>query len=76
MVVLHFFSAFYDFLAPCGAIANSLFNDTFFLYDAPADGDQLLARIRDPSNDQDAPVPMTGKDIAWQTDKVETMNQD
>ena len=69
-----FFSCVLRFLAPCGAIANSLFNDTFFLYDAPADGDQLLARIRDPSNDQDAPVPMTGKDIAWQTDKVELTN--
>ena len=64
-----------SFLAPCGAIANSLFNDTFFLYDEPADGDELLARIRDPSNEQDAPVPMTGKDIAWQTDKVHIINR-
>ena len=69
LVILSFLPEIHLFIAPCGAIANSLFNDTFFLYDAPAVGDALFDRVRNPFI-REAPVPMTGKDIAWQTDKV------
>lgn len=43
-------------IAPCGAIANSLFNDTLELY------------YIDPSGNQTA-VPLVKKGIAWWTDK-------
>ena len=65
----------YDFvddqpIAPCGAIANSLFNDTFFLYDneqAAVSDDALFALVRDPARNN---IAMNGENIAWQTDKV------
>jgi len=45
-------------IAPCGAIANSLFNDTF-----------LLQKYPDSSRDSDPKsVPMTHTGIAWATD--------
>ena len=62
--------------APCGAIANSLFNDTFFMYDCDNDDCEvddatLFARVINPAGTpDDVPIPMTGEDIAWQTDKV------
>ncbi|RVE57032.1 hypothetical protein OJAV_G00212250 [Oryzias javanicus] len=43
-------------IAPCGAIANSLFNDTLTLYYIPPNGTKLS-------------VPLTKKGIAWWTDK-------
>lgn len=66
----------YDFvadqpIAPCGAIANSLFNDTFFLYDTeelPND-DDLFDLVRSPTADGNR-IAMSGENIAWQTDKV------
>ena len=66
----------YDFvadqpIAPCGAIANSLFNDTFFLYDTeelPND-DDLFNLVRSPTADGNR-IAMSGENIAWQTDKV------
>ena len=65
----------YDFvneqpIAPCGAIANSLFNDTFFLYDneqAAASDDALFALVQDPARNN---IAMNGENIVWQTDKV------
>ena len=67
----------YDFvadqpIAPCGAIANSLFNDTFFLYDddqLPND-DALFDLVRNPVADGNRRIAMSGENIAWQTDKV------
>lgn len=44
------------FIAPCGAIANSLFNDTF-----------LLFYVIQPNQQQSVPIIDTG--IAWATDK-------
>ncbi len=46
-------------IAPCGAIANSLFNDTFLLQRYPDSG-----RDSDPKS-----VPITNLGIAWATDK-------
>ncbi|XP_056151682.1 cell cycle control protein 50A-like [Lampris incognitus] len=43
-------------IAPCGAIANSLFNDTLDLYYID-------------SNDTKTPIPLVKKGIAWWTDK-------
>ena len=62
------------YLAPCGAIANSLFNDTFFLYDCDdddctIDDNTIFNRVINPAQ-PDLRIPMTGQDIAWQTDKV------
>jgi len=60
-------------IAPCGAIANSLFNDTFFVINC-ADGE-----CSDPTftNDQllnpaeiAGRIVTSGKDIAWTTDKT------
>lgn len=46
-------------IAPCGAIANSLFNDVIKLYHiAPSGG-----------NGDDKDVPLLSTDIAWPTDK-------
>ena len=58
-------------IAPCGAIANSLFNDTFFLIkctDAPCQ-DLTEENLRNPNNISGR-IPMTGEGIAWSTDKV------
>ena len=67
----------YDFvadqpIAPCGAIANSLFNDTFFLYDDEElpDDDALFDLVRNPAADGNNRIAMSGENIAWQTDKV------
>lgn len=61
-------------IAPCGAIANSLFNDTFFLVKCPDTGCTTTnpytdAELRNPINIPER-LPMTGLDIAWSTDKV------
>nr|BAE41961.1 unnamed protein product [Mus musculus] len=45
-------------IAPCGAIANSMFNDTLELY--------LVANESDP---KPIPIPLKKKGIAWWTDK-------
>ena len=77
----------YDFdnqipIAPCGAIANSLFNDTFFVYDCITDdcslGDNLPTLwnlIQNPTDDVTGinRINMIGQDIAWQTDKVSSL---
>lgn len=72
-------------IAPCGAIANSLFNDTFFLYDCDnndcsIDDDTIFNRVINPSltneNDANLRIPMTGQDIAWQTDKKQKFDPD
>ncbi|XP_065072161.1 cell cycle control protein 50A-like [Rhopilema esculentum] len=42
-------------VAPCGAIANSLFNDTFVLYQIN-------------STKQRTHIPLSGKNIAWKSD--------
>lgn len=44
--------------APCGAIANSLFNDTFQLFYNRSDGSGLV------------PVPWTSTGIAWDSDRA------
>ena len=59
-------------IAPCGAIANSLFNDTFFLYDNEQlanDDDALFTLIQNPAGNP-LRIAMSGENIAWQTDKV------
>jgi len=76
----------YDFdnqipIAPCGAIANSLFNDTFFVYDCAENTDCTLSDnlatmwtlVRNPDVNQDGinRINMNGQDIAWQTDKTQ-----
>ncbi|XP_061082306.1 transmembrane protein 30C [Conger conger] len=43
-------------VAPCGAIANSMFNDSFFLYYHPTEGETI-------------PVPLFRRGITWYTDK-------
>ncbi|KAG7467481.1 hypothetical protein MATL_G00154280 [Megalops atlanticus] len=43
-------------IAPCGAIANSMFNDSFVLHYHPMEGPSV-------------PVPLYRKGIAWYTDK-------
>lgn len=68
-------------IAPCGAIANSLFNDTFFMYDCDNDDCEvddatLFARVITPAGTDDVPIPMTGEDIAWQTDKKQKFDPD
>lgn len=61
-------------IAPCGAIANSLFNDTFFIRRCGDAGVECTAlqpdNIIDPTdaNGFNA-IKMTGEDIAWKTDK-------
>ncbi|XP_063088201.1 cell cycle control protein 50A-like isoform X1 [Cavia porcellus] len=45
-------------IAPCGAIANSLFNDTLELY-----------QITNESDPTPVPIPLKKKGIAWWTDK-------
>jgi len=62
-------------IAPCGAIANSLFNDTFFLYDDEpfTDDDRLFERVRQPNQSH---IPMSGENIAWQTDKKQKFDPD
>jgi len=63
-------------IAPCGAIANSLFNDTFFLYDneqAADDDDALFALVRNPTQNN---IAMSGENIAWQTDKKQKFDPD
>lgn len=45
-------------IAPCGAIANSMFNDTLELF--------LIANESDPTP---TPIPLKRKGIAWWTDK-------
>ena len=47
-------------IAPCGAVANSLFNDTLKLYRCLKDDDDCKAR---------QPVPVVRTGIAWPTDK-------
>jgi len=51
---------------PCGAVANSFFNDTFFIYND--DFDNVYDKVTDPATDA---WKMSGKDIAWMTDKVQ-----
>ena len=65
---------------PCGAVANSFFNDTFFIYND--DFDNVYDKVIDPATDA---WKMSGKgmsiaasqhyhsisDIAWMTDKVQ-----
>jgi len=73
----------YDFvgdepIAPCGAIANSLFNDTFFLYDnedLAADDNALFVLIQNPDQNS-ARIAMSGENIAWQTDKKQKFDPD
>jgi len=63
-------------IAPCGAIANSLFNDTFFLYDneqAADDDDAFFALVRNPTQNN---IAMSGENIAWQTDKKQKFDPD
>ena len=60
------------FPAPCGAIANSLFNDSFFLVEGePTISDADLLNPKGIAGR----IPMTGKDIAWATDKVSYVNK-
>ena len=62
-------------IAPCGAIANSLFNDTFFLYDdeqVANNDDALFALVREPARNN---IAMNGENIAWQTDKVTSLSK-
>jgi len=60
-------------IAPCGAIANSLFNDTFFLYDDEISDGDLFDLVRNPSQNN---IPMSGENIAWQTDKKQKFDPD
>ncbi|CAG5113483.1 Oidioi.mRNA.OKI2018_I69.chr2.g7587.t1.cds [Oikopleura dioica] len=57
-------------IAPCGAIANSLFNDTFFFRQCGTSGcvPLTLNDIVNPDSGFGA-IPMSGEDIAWKTDK-------
>lgn len=73
----------YDFvdeqpIAPCGAIANSLFNDTFFLYDDEelADDDNALFTLIQNPAQNNARIAMNGENIAWQTDKKQKFDPD
>lgn len=52
--------------APCGAIANSLFNDSFTL--------QLLSLNASERNNSDSVVPLLKTGIAWQSDKQRFRN--
>ena len=38
--------------------------------DCEVDDATLFARVINPAGTDDVPIPMTGEDIAWQTDKV------
>lgn len=66
-----------DPIAPCGAIANSLFNDTFFLIECPT-GSCDDVQISDADLLQPANIAgrkeMSGADISWNTDKVIQVN--
>jgi len=59
---------------PCGSLANSMFNDTFFIYDNfPTDEDEILEKIAKPSV---SAWQMSGKDIAWKTDVHQKFDAD
>lgn len=61
-------------IAPCGAIANSLFNDTFFIRRCATDPCAPITEdeVKDPNiyiNTVNGKIAMNGVDIAWKTDK-------
>jgi len=66
-------------IAPCGAIANSLFNDTFFLIkcenNSPCPSLNDDVSLLNPANIPGR-IPMSGKDIAWTTDKTRKFDPD
>lgn len=57
---------------PCGAIANSMFNDTFFLYTTWSD-DELYDKVSQPHV---GAIETHGEGISWITDRVQKYDAD
>lgn len=57
---------------PCGAMANSMFNDTIFIYDGKFTEDNLIDQIANPVNNNDlSPWILEGEGITWTTDRIQ-----
>ena len=58
---------------PCGAMANSMFNDTIFIYDGELTTDSVIIdQIANPASDNTlAPWILKGDEITWTTDRIQ-----
>ena len=58
---------------PCGAMANSMFNDTIFIYDGEFTETNLIEQVANPaSHDNDlSPWILKGDEITWTTDRIQ-----